>query len=154
MLQESKDSSRPPSAHWVGRIMRHFDRLRRKIIPSRGFSIFFCVRNNVAACSKHFVGDGGTQKGIDENNTIIDAHELLGIHMPAYIDSIAKGVSTVMVSYSSWNGVKMHANRRLVTGHLKKKLGFKVGGMYVVFSVTPYLFPFYSPCLEYAIRGL
>ena len=108
----------------------------------------------MAACSKHFVGDGGTQKGIDENNTIIDAHELLGIHMPAYIDSIAKGVSTVMVSYSSWNGVKMHANRRLVTGHLKKKLGFKVGGMYVVFSVTPYLFPFYSPCLEYAIRGL
>ncbi|CAL9187063.1 unnamed protein product [Musa hybrid cultivar] len=82
-------------------------------------------KNNVAACSKHFVGDGGTQKGIDENNTIIDAHELLGIHMPAYIDSIAKGVSTVMVSYSSWNGVKMHANRRLVTGHLKKKLGFK-----------------------------
>ncbi|URE19712.1 lysosomal beta glucosidase-like [Musa troglodytarum] len=61
-------------------------------------------KNNVAACAKHFVGDGGTQKGINETNTIIDLNGLLGIHMRAYIDSIAKSVSTVMVSYSSWNG--------------------------------------------------
>ncbi|XP_074569605.1 uncharacterized protein LOC141826262 [Curcuma longa] len=82
-------------------------------------------KSNVAACAKHFVGDGGTQKGINENNTIIDLAGLLGIHMPAYYDAIAKGVSTVMVSYSSWNGVKMHANRHLVTNFLKRKLGFQ-----------------------------
>lgn len=46
--------------------------------------------------------------------------------MPAYSDSIIKGVSTVMVSYSSWNGVKMHANRDLVAGFLKNTLKFKV----------------------------
>lgn len=46
--------------------------------------------------------------------------------MPAYYDSIIKGVSTVMVSYSSWNGMKMHANRKLITGYLKNKLHFKV----------------------------
>lgn len=45
--------------------------------------------------------------------------------MPAYYDAIAKGVSTVMVSYSSWNGVKMHANRDLITGYLKNTLKFK-----------------------------
>ncbi|KAK6928990.1 Glycoside hydrolase family 3 C-terminal domain [Dillenia turbinata] len=67
-------------------------------------------RNKVAACAKHFVGDGGTINGINENNTIIDRHGLLSIHMPAYYDSIIKGVSTIMVSYSSWNGEKMHAN--------------------------------------------
>lgn len=83
-------------------------------------------RSNVAACSKHFVGDGGTHKGIDENNTIINQRGLFSIHMPAYYDSIAKGVSTVMISYSSWNGRKMHANRGLITGFLKNKLGFKV----------------------------
>ncbi|KAG6488088.1 hypothetical protein ZIOFF_056846 [Zingiber officinale] len=82
-------------------------------------------KSNVAACAKHFVGDGGTQKGINENNTVIDLGGLLGIHMPAYYDAIAKGVSTVMVSYSSWNGVKMHANRHLVTNFLKRKLGFQ-----------------------------
>ncbi|VFQ71399.1 unnamed protein product [Cuscuta campestris] len=81
--------------------------------------------SKVAACAKHFVGDGGTNKGIDENNTIIDMKDLYSIHMPAYYDSINKGVSTVMVSYSSVNGIKMHANRELVTGFLKEKLKFQ-----------------------------
>nr|POE70950.1 beta-glucosidase bogh3b [Quercus suber]POF06805.1 beta-glucosidase bogh3b [Quercus suber] len=82
-------------------------------------------KTKVAACAKHFVGDGGTTKGINENNTVIDRHGLLSIHMPAYSDAIFKGVSTVMVSYSSWNGVKMHANHELVTNFLKGTLKFK-----------------------------
>lgn len=86
----------------------------------------FLLRNKVAACAKHFVGDGGTTKGINENDTVIDYNGLLSIHMPAYFDAIRKGVATVMVSYSSWNGKKMHANRDLVTGFLKNKLRFRV----------------------------
>ncbi|XP_058774752.1 uncharacterized protein LOC131649022 [Vicia villosa] len=50
----------------------------------------------VAACAKHFVGDGGTTKGINENNTVTTRHELLSIHMPAYYNSIIKGVSIIM----------------------------------------------------------
>lgn len=72
------------------------------------------------------MGDGGTTDGINENNTVINMNGLLSIHMPAYLDSIKKGVATVMISYSSWNGVKMHANRDLVTGFLKDKLKFRV----------------------------
>ncbi|KAH1031902.1 hypothetical protein J1N35_044076 [Gossypium stocksii] len=86
---------------------------------------FVAGNKNVAACAKHYVGDGGTTKGINENNTVISWHDLLSIHMPGYYTSIIKGVSTVMVSYSSWNGVKMHANRDLVTGFLKNKLRFR-----------------------------
>lgn len=71
------------------------------------------------------MGDGGTVKGIDENNTVIDYNGLLSIHVPAYVDAIRKGVATVMVSYSSWNGKKMHANHDLVTGFLKDKLKFR-----------------------------
>ncbi|KAI8525897.1 hypothetical protein RHMOL_Rhmol13G0266500 [Rhododendron molle] len=82
-------------------------------------------KTKVAACAKHFVGDGGTTDGINENNTVIDMKGLLSIHMPAYFDSIKKGVATVMISYSSWNGVKMHANHDLVTGFLKDKLKFR-----------------------------
>uniref|UniRef100_A0A453FM53 beta-glucosidase n=1 Tax=Aegilops tauschii subsp. strangulata TaxID=200361 RepID=A0A453FM53_AEGTS len=85
----------------------------------------YVAKNKVAACAKHFVGDGGTHNGINENNTIIDEHGLLGIHMPPYYDSIIKGVATVMVSYSSVNGEKMHANHDLVTGYLKSKLHFR-----------------------------
>ncbi|BAT96337.1 hypothetical protein VIGAN_08325800 [Vigna angularis var. angularis] len=86
---------------------------------------FVAGKNKVAACAKHYVGDGGTNKGINENNTLISYNGLLGIHMPAYYNSIIKGVSTVMISYSSWNGVKMHANRKLITGYLKNKLRFR-----------------------------
>ncbi|KAJ0021033.1 hypothetical protein Pint_31707 [Pistacia integerrima] len=80
--------------------------------------------NKVAACAKHFVGDGGTTGGINENNTVTDWNGLLNIHMKGYIQAVAKGVSTIMVSYSSWNGVKMHANRELVTDYLKNTLNF------------------------------
>lgn len=79
----------------------------------------------VAACAKHFVGDGGTTKGIDENNTVISMNGLLNIHMPAYYNAISKGVATVMVSYSSWNGKRMHINHDLVTGFLKNKMKFR-----------------------------
>ncbi|KAL7607399.1 uncharacterized protein LOC111907753 isoform X1 [Lactuca sativa] len=82
-------------------------------------------KDKVAACAKHFVADGGTTHGIDENNTVANQHDLLSIHMPPYYDSIIKGVSTVMVSYSSWNGKRMHANGDLITGYLKNKLNFK-----------------------------
>ncbi|XP_038900909.1 beta-glucosidase BoGH3B-like [Benincasa hispida] len=82
-------------------------------------------RDKVAACAKHFVGDGGTTRGINENNTVISRHGLLSIHMPGYYHSIIKGVSTIMVSYSSWNGEKMHSNHELITDFLKNTLNFK-----------------------------
>ncbi|ONH94278.1 hypothetical protein PRUPE_7G007600 [Prunus persica] len=86
---------------------------------------FVAGNKKVAACAKHFVGDGGTTKGINENNTVINRHGLLSIHMPGYYNSIIKGVATIMVSYSSWNGVKMHANHDLVTAFLKNTLRFR-----------------------------
>lgn len=86
---------------------------------------FVAGKQKVAACAKHFVGDGGTVRGINEDNTVISYHDLLRIHMPGYYKSIQQGVSTVMVSYSSWNGKKMHANYDLVTGFLKNKLHFR-----------------------------
>ncbi|VAI36727.1 unnamed protein product [Triticum turgidum subsp. durum] len=51
----------------------------------------------VVACAKHYVGDGGTYMGINANNTIIDTHGLMSIHMPAYYNSIIRGVSTGFV---------------------------------------------------------
>lgn len=82
-------------------------------------------KEKVLACAKHYVGDGGTTRGINENNTVDTWHQLLSVHMPAYYDSIIKGVATVMISYSSWNGIKMHANYDLITGFLKNTLHFR-----------------------------
>ncbi|KAF5203364.1 Beta-glucosidase bogh3b [Thalictrum thalictroides] len=86
---------------------------------------FVAGSKKVAGCAKHYLGDGGTNKGINENNTLINKNELFSIHMPAYYNSIIKGVATIMVSYSSWNGVKMHANREFVTSYLKDTLHFR-----------------------------
>ncbi|XVF19918.1 hypothetical protein REPUB_Repub11eG0152600 [Reevesia pubescens] len=86
---------------------------------------FVAGRNNVIACAKHFVGDGGTKKGINEGNTILSYDDLERIHMEPYLDCISQGVSTVMASYSSWNGRKLHADHFLLTEILKDKLGFK-----------------------------
>ncbi|XP_058198905.1 uncharacterized protein LOC131314348 isoform X2 [Rhododendron vialii] len=82
-------------------------------------------RNKVAACAKHFVGDGGTHKGINEGNTLTSYEDLEKIHMAPYLDCISQGVCTVMASYSSWNGDKMHSHKFLLTQVLKDKLEFK-----------------------------
>ncbi|TKV91344.1 hypothetical protein SEVIR_9G090200v4 [Setaria viridis] len=79
----------------------------------------------VAGCAKHFVGDGGTQRGINENNTVLSFHDLMRIHMPPYDNAVIKGISTVMISYSSFNGVKMHENKNLITDTLKNKMNFR-----------------------------
>lgn len=81
--------------------------------------------SSVVACAKHFLGDGGTQGGVDQGNTVGEDGELLRIHRPGYVAAIKAGVGTVMVSYSSWNGTRMHANRRLITDVLKGELGFR-----------------------------
>ncbi|PPR96705.1 hypothetical protein GOBAR_AA23955 [Gossypium barbadense] len=86
---------------------------------------FVAGRYNVIACAKHFVGDGGTEKGINEGNTISSFDELESVHMAPYLDCLYKGVSTVMASYSSWNECKLHAHHFLLTEILKGKLGFK-----------------------------
>ncbi|MFA6469914.1 MAG: glycoside hydrolase family 3 N-terminal domain-containing protein [Bacteroidota bacterium] len=76
------------------------------------------------ACVKHFVGDGGTTNGKDQGNTEVDEATLRSIHLPGYIDAINAGAKTIMASYSSWNGNKMHGSRYLLTDVLKGELKF------------------------------
>jgi beta-glucosidase len=78
----------------------------------------------VLACAKHFLGDGGTKGGVDQGDTRCDEATLRKIHLPGYAAAVKAGVGSIMVSYSSWNGKKMHGNKELLTGLLKGKLGF------------------------------
>ncbi|XP_047045790.1 beta-glucosidase BoGH3B-like [Lolium rigidum] len=90
-----------------------------------GYPFLASVRENVLACAKHFVADGGTDKGLNEGNTICSPEDLERIHMKPYPDCITQGVATVMASYSKWNGEPLHGSRYLLTDVLKGKLGFK-----------------------------
>ncbi len=80
---------------------------------------------SILACTKHFLGDGGTTGGHDQGNTEVDEQTLRSIHLPGYIAAIQDGVGSIMVSFSSWNGQKMHGNHYLLTDVLKGELGFE-----------------------------
>ena len=79
---------------------------------------------SILATAKHYVGDGGTTGGVNEGNTEISEQELRAIHLPPFRAAVERGVGSVMISYSSWNSVKMHANSYLINDVLKRELGF------------------------------
>lgn len=81
--------------------------------------------HHVAATAKHFLADGGTFGGRDEGDAKIDESKLISRHAAGYPPAIDAGALTVMVSFSSWNGVKNHGNRSLITDVLKRRMGFE-----------------------------
>ena len=87
--------------------------------------------DTVIGTAKHFVGDGGTAWGtgssgyqIDQGDTQVDEATLRAVHLPPYIAAIDAGARSVMISFSSWNGVKMHGHDYLINDVLKGELGF------------------------------
>ncbi len=82
---------------------------------------------------KHWVADGAAEWGtsttgdyiIDRGDvTKIDEAELRRAHIAPYIAAIENGAMSVMISYSSWQGTKMHAEAYLINEVLKDELGF------------------------------
>ena len=84
----------------------------------------FMAPGKVLATAKHFLGDGGTTDGVDQGNTEVGEDELARIHASGYRTALASGAQTAMVSFSSWNGLKMHANPYLLKEVLKGRMGF------------------------------
>lgn len=83
------------------------------------------AQTSILACAKHFLADGGTLGGKDQGNTVADETAIRKIHLPGYLAAIDAGVGSVMVSYSSINGQKMHGSKYWITDVLKTELGFK-----------------------------
>jgi beta-glucosidase len=98
------------------------------------------------ATPKHFLGDGGTIWGssrtgsykLDQGNVQVDEATLRKLYLPPYKAAVDAGALSVMPSFSSWRGTKMHAQKYLLTDVLKGELGFKGfiisdwGGIYQV----------------------
>jgi len=98
--------------------------------------------------AKHFLGDGGTRWGsaktnnykIDQGDTQADDTYLHEVLFPPYQQALKGNVRTVMVSFSSLNGIKMHARKDLITGILKdtwKFSGFVVSDWGGVDQIHP-----------------
>ena len=84
----------------------------------------FLAAAHVLATAKHFLGDGGTEGGRDQGDNPAPESELRAVDAAGYEAAISAGAQTVMVSYSSWQGAKMHGNRGLLTSVLKGRMGF------------------------------
>jgi beta-glucosidase len=89
----------------------------------------------VLATPKHFLGDGGTTFGtstqfifepylLDQGDMRLDESAVRALFLPPYQQAIAEGARSVMVSFSSWNGIKMHAQAYWITDVLKDELAF------------------------------
>ncbi len=89
----------------------------------------FLDGTHVIASVKHFLGDGGTTGGKDQGDTAIDEAGLARLHGAGYPPAIAAGAQTVMASFNSVNGEKMHGSRHLLTEVLKGRMDF--GGFVV-----------------------
>jgi beta-glucosidase len=86
--------------------------------------------SHIVATAKHFVGDGGTNGGKDQGDNISSETELRDIQAAGYKPAIEAGIQSIMASYNSWHGEKMHGNKSLLTDVLRGRMnfgGFTVG---------------------------
>ncbi|GAC35113.1 glycoside hydrolase family 3 protein [Paraglaciecola polaris] len=84
----------------------------------------FLGDRQVISTVKHFIGDGGTVGGDDQGDNIADEQTLFDIHAQGYVGGLTAGAQSVMASFNSWNGDKVHGNRYLLTSVLKERMGF------------------------------
>lgn len=128
--------------------------------------------SGVSASVKHFVGDGGTRWGsthpipwiprmwqadddrwcMDQGVTDVDETTLREVHLRPYAAAIAAGAKNIMVSYSSWNGLKMHGHHYLLTDVLKGEMGFE-GFLISDFLAINQLHEDYRTCVVQAINA-
>ena len=84
----------------------------------------FLDKDHVISTAKHFLGDGSTDGGRDQGDSLVSEQDLATIHGAGYKAAIDAGTQSIMASYNSWHGVKMHANKALMTTILKDHMGF------------------------------
>lgn len=112
------------------------------------------------ATAKHFAGDGGTAFGtggpqgalLDQGDVRLDEATFRRIHVRPYIDAIQAGVGSIMVSYSSWNGVKMTGHKYMLTDVLKGELGFE-GIVISDYNAIDQVHPDYKTAIEISINA-
>jgi beta-glucosidase len=79
---------------------------------------------HVITTAKHYLGDGGTFEGRDQGDNRASEEMLRDIHAAGYTAAIEAGAQSVMASFSSWHGVKVHGHKGLLTDVLKDRFGF------------------------------
>ena len=91
----------------------------------------------VLATPKHFIGDGATVFGsstqnimntqylLDQGDMQLDMDAVRQLLVPPYAAAIESGALSVMASFNSWQGEKVHGRADLLTGLLKDEMNFR-----------------------------
>ncbi|GIH79921.1 glycoside hydrolase family 3 protein [Planobispora longispora] len=97
----------------------------------QGRGLFRIGSDGVISTAKHFIGDGGTLRGVDQGVNPSSEAEMINLHGQGYYGALGAGAQTVMVSFNSWTneelGItegKLHGSKRALTDILKMKMGF------------------------------
>ncbi len=110
-------------------VVASFARVMVEALQGKPGTPEFLDDQHVMVSVKHFLGDGGTTNGKDQGNTEVSAATLRDIHAAGYVPAMEVGAQTVMASHNTFHGVKMHANKPLLTDVLKGRMNF--GGFIV-----------------------
>ncbi len=93
-------------------------------LQGKGDNAGLLDETRVIATVKHFIGDGGTAKGVDRGDNEASETELSDIHGAGYFSGISSGAQVVMASFSTWESIRMHGHQYLLTDILKDTMGF------------------------------
>lgn len=104
------------------------------------------------ACAVHYAGDGGTTWGMDQSNAECDETTIRRLHLAPYVKAVCAGAGSIMASFSSWNGVRLHAHRHLRTKVLKGELGFE-GFVVSDWAAIDPLHPNYKDAIALAVNA-
>ncbi len=95
------------------------------ILGIQGEGDSFLGLNHMLSTAKHFIADGGTSNGIDQGDAAISELGLKNLHGEPYFKALDACVQTIMASFNSWNGDKLHGNKYLLTEVLKNQMNFE-----------------------------
>lgn len=83
----------------------------------------------MAACAKHFIGDGGTKDGVNGGVTELSDATMRAIHLPPYEAAVQQGVASIMPSYNAWKRdgqeIRCTNDKYSLTDMLKTGLNWK-----------------------------
>jgi len=95
------------------------------ILGIQGEGDNFLGPNHMLSTAKHFIADGGTSNGVDQGDAVISELGLRNLHGEPYFKALDACVQTIMASFNSWNGEKLHGNKYLLTDVLKQQMNFE-----------------------------
>jgi beta-glucosidase len=108
----------PGEDPWIGARMAE-----AKVRGFQGANL--AAADTLAAVAKHFCAYGAVTAGRDYASVDISDRTLREVYMPPFAAAVASGVAAVMPAFTDLAGIPVTANKELLRGWLRGRLGFK-----------------------------